>query len=76
MEATVTVTVTVNLLKCPKNKRHRGLPLDIRLSRLHLELPYMQNALAHGTPANILHAKILYTSVFNKYPGPVKFAEC
>jgi hypothetical protein len=37
-----TVTVTVILFKCPKNKRPRGLPLDIRLSRLHLELPYMQ----------------------------------
>ncbi len=47
---TVTVTVTVILFKCPKNKRPRGLPLDIRLSRLHLELPYMQNVLAHGTP--------------------------
>ncbi len=46
---TVTVTVTVILFKCPKNKRPRGLPLDIRLSRLHLELPYMQNVLAHGT---------------------------
>ncbi len=47
---TVTLTVTVILFKCPKNKRPRGLPLDIRLSRLHLELPYMQNILAHGTP--------------------------
>ncbi len=47
---TVTVTVTVNLFKCPKNKRPRGLPLDIRLSRLYLELPYMQNVLAHITP--------------------------
>jgi hypothetical protein len=33
------VTVTVNLFKLPKNKRPHGLPLDIRLSRLHLELP-------------------------------------
>jgi hypothetical protein len=32
---TVTVTVTANLFKCPKNKRPRELPLDIRLSRLH-----------------------------------------
>ncbi len=47
---TVTVTVTVLLFKCSKNKRPRGLPFDIRLSRLHLELPYMQNVLAHGTP--------------------------
>jgi hypothetical protein len=39
---TVTATVTVILFKCPKNKRPRGLPLDIWLSRLHLELPYMQ----------------------------------
>ncbi len=31
------------------NKRPCGLPLDIRPSRLHLELPYMQNVLAHGT---------------------------
>ncbi len=48
---TVSVPVTVILFKCPKNtsKRPRGLPLDIRLSRLHLELPYMQNVLAHGT---------------------------
>ena len=44
---TVTVTVTVNLFKCPKNKRPRGLPSDIRLLQLHLELPYMQNVLAH-----------------------------
>ncbi len=32
-----------------RNKRPRGpesLLLDIRLSRLHLELPYMQNVLA------------------------------
>ncbi len=28
---TVTVTVTVILFKCPKNKRPHGLPLDIRL---------------------------------------------
>ncbi len=40
----------VNLFKCPKNKRPSGLPPDIRLSRLHLELPYMQNVLAHGMP--------------------------
>jgi hypothetical protein len=45
----LTVTVTVILFKCPKNKRPRGLPLDIRLLRLHVELPYMQNVLAHGT---------------------------
>ncbi len=45
---TVTVTVTVHLFRCPKNKRPRRLPLDIRLSRLHLELPYMQNVFAHG----------------------------
>ncbi len=30
-------TVTINLFKCPKNKRPRGLPLDIRLSRLHFQ---------------------------------------
>ncbi len=47
---TVTVTVSVNLFKCPKNKRPCGLPLDIWHSRLHLELPYMKNVLAHGTP--------------------------
>ena len=46
----VTVTVTVILFKCPKNKRPSGLPLDIQLLLLHLELPYMQNVLAHGTP--------------------------
>ncbi len=34
------ITVTVNLFKCPKNKRPRGLSPDIRLSRLHFELPY------------------------------------
>jgi hypothetical protein len=27
-----------------------NVPLDTWLSRLHLELPYMQNVLAHGTP--------------------------
>jgi hypothetical protein len=47
---TVMVTVTVNLFKCPKNKRPRWLPPDIRLSQLHLELPCMQNVIAHGTP--------------------------
>ncbi len=47
---TVTVTVTVILFKCQKNKRTHELPLDIRLSRLHLGLPYMQNVLAHGMP--------------------------
>ncbi len=35
----VTVTVMVNLFKCPTNKRPSGLPPDIRLSRIHLELP-------------------------------------
>jgi hypothetical protein len=30
-------TVTINLFKCSKNKRPRGLPLDIRLSRLHFQ---------------------------------------
>ncbi len=48
------ITVTVILFKCPKNKRLHGLPPDIRLSRLHLELPYMQNVLAHG-PVVRLH---------------------
>ena len=46
----IMVTVTVKLFECPKNKRPLGLPLDIWLSRLHLELPCMQNALAHNTP--------------------------
>jgi hypothetical protein len=43
-------TVTVNLFKCPKNKRLCRLPLNILLSQLHLDLPYMQNVLAHGMP--------------------------
>jgi hypothetical protein len=34
--------VTVTSCKCPQNKRPSGLPLDIWLSRLHLELPDMQ----------------------------------
>jgi hypothetical protein len=48
-------TVTVNLLKCPKKRPH-GLPPDIRLSQLHLELPYMQNVpmsvMKHMTPSS------------------------
>jgi hypothetical protein len=70
---TVTVTVTVILFKCSKNKRPRGLPLDIWLSRLHLELPYMQNVLAHVTPPHTCEREGLSHWQYHKAAAKLHF---
>jgi hypothetical protein len=51
-----------NFCQCPQNTRLHGLPPDIRLSRLHLELPHMQNVSQKPKNMNKRHKNFYYWS--------------